>query len=245
MDSKEKFTIKSEIYDIYRPNYSEQFIGFIIENHSLDRLDRVADVGAGTGILTNQLLRIGSEIFAVEPNCEMRQIAENKFFNDKNIYVVNGSAEKTSLENNSIDLVVVAQAFHWFDVDGFKNEFHRISRNNKAILVWNVKNESQPYLIELENVNRKYCESFKGFSGGADKGKIACFFDHKYNEKVFVNNIKVNKDGFLNGVLTGSYTPNKNDEFYSEYVEKVEGIFHKYCVDDKLTIENDTIAFYN
>ena len=55
----------------------------------------------------------------------------------------------------------------------------------------------------------------------------------------------MNKDGFLNGVLTGSYTPNENDEFYSDYVEKVEGIFHKYCVNNELTIKNDTIAFYN
>lgn len=245
MDSKEKFTFKSRIYDTYRPKYSEQFIDSIIDDYPISHFDKIADIGAGTGILTQQLLRIGCEIFAIEPNKEMRKIAENKFLNEKKCHVINGSAEKTTLNDNSIDLIIVAQAFHWFEIQSFKKEFLRISKRNKAILVWNTKKTSQPYIAELEEVNQKYCKDFKGFSGGIKVDEISSFFDNHYIKKVFENNLRMKRQNFINGILTGSYTPNKEDKGYDEYVQKVEDIFEKYCKDNELIIENDTIAYSN
>jgi len=245
MDSKELFTSKSKIYDAYRPKYSEQFIDSIIENYPLSHLAKIADIGAGTGILTQQLLRIGCEIFAIEPNKEMREIAENKFLNEKKCHVINGSAEKTTLNDNSMDLIIVAQAFHWFEIESFRKEFQRISKRNKAILVWNTKKTSQPYLAELEEVNQKYCKEFKGFSGGIEIDQISSFFDNHYIRKEFENNLRMKKHNFVNGILTGSYTPDKEDKDYEAYVQKIEEIFEKYCINGELIIENDTIAYSN
>lgn len=245
MDSKEKFTLKSDIYDKYRPKYSERFIDNLKENYSISSSTKIADIGAGTGILTQQLLKLECEIFAIEPNDEMRKVAEKKLKDEKKCQIINGSAESTKLEDNSIDLIVVAQAFHWFDNHNFRNEFQRISKSKKAVLVWNTKRNKQPYLVELEKVNKKYCKDFKGFSGGIDLERISDFFDNKYEKKIYENNLKMNKENFINGILTGSYTPNKKDKYYNEYIHEIEIIFNKYCEKNELVILNDTIAYFN
>ncbi len=245
MNSKEKFTSKSDIYDKYRPKYSEKFIDSIIDNYPISNFTRIADMGAGTGILTQQLLRLACEIYAIEPNNEMRKVAEGKLGKERKCHIVNGSAECTTLDDKSIDIVVAAQAFHWFDKNNFKEEFQRISKNQKAILVWNTKKKAQSYLIELEKVNIKYCKDFKGFSGGIAIEQIADFFDNKYEKSVFENNLKLDKDNFINGILTGSYTPNKNDKYYYEYIHEIEEIYDRHCQKNELEILNDTIAYFN
>ena len=77
------------------------------------KITKIADIGAGTGKLTEQLLELGFNGFAVEPNNEMRMegIRQNEYGNK--ILWSKGSGEKTELEDNSVDWVFMASSFHW------------------------------------------------------------------------------------------------------------------------------------
>lgn len=82
----------------------------------------VADIGSGTGILSRQLLVRGLHVIGVEPNNDMRNVAEQSLNIHSRFISINATAENTTLKENSVDLVTVAQAFHWFDKKAFKIE---------------------------------------------------------------------------------------------------------------------------
>jgi 16S rRNA A1518/A1519 N6-dimethyltransferase RsmA/KsgA/DIM1 with predicted DNA glycosylase/AP lyase activity len=71
-----KFSGKANDYAKYRPNYPEEFIEYLAADCGLYPGIDVADIGSGTGILTRQLLARAARVFAVEPNIEMRTMAE-------------------------------------------------------------------------------------------------------------------------------------------------------------------------
>src|SRR5690606_2382734 len=101
----------------------------------------VADIAAGTGIFTEQLARWGTQLFVVEPNASMRRFARTRLGAFENCVFVDGTAESTGLPDRSVDLVISAQAFHWFDLDKTKMEFQRIGRENLLVaVVWNLRN---------------------------------------------------------------------------------------------------------
>jgi ubiquinone/menaquinone biosynthesis C-methylase UbiE len=245
MDPKEKFSLKSESYDKYRPEYSPRVIDYIKKHYSVNSKTRVADIGAGTGILTKQLLGLDCQIYGVEPNSEMRSIAQRKLKDEKNCQILNGSAENTLLKEKSIDLVVVGQAFHWFKVKEFKKELQRISKTGKVILLWNIKLPTQPYLLALEKINRTYCKDFLGFSGGIKEEEIGAFFDGVYKKVEFENNLSMDKNSFVQGIFTASYAPHKNDVHYEDYLSKIEGLFDQYSERGTLNILNNSVSFLN
>ena len=115
MDNTNKFNQKANAYTIGRPTYSNAFIDMLYSKQGFNSQSIIADIGSGTGILSKQLLDKGSIVYAVEPNNDMRINAENQLKSFKNFYSVSGTAEHTTLENNSVDFITVAQAFHWFD----------------------------------------------------------------------------------------------------------------------------------
>src|SRR5690606_36647496 len=90
----------------------------------LDAPIRAADVGAGTGISARALAQRGVEVVAVEPNAAMRAAAAPH----PRVTWREGTADDTGLPDGAVDLVLVAQAFHWFDPPGALREFHRILR---------------------------------------------------------------------------------------------------------------------
>src|SRR5215469_10954297 len=75
----------------------------------------VADVGAGTGMLSDVFLENGNRVVAVEPNVEMREMCIGLHEGASWFEVVNGTAEATGLADSSVEMVAVGRAFHWFD----------------------------------------------------------------------------------------------------------------------------------
>src|SRR5262249_25402422 len=82
----------------------------------------IADVGSGTGICAKIFLKNGNEVICVEPNREMREAAEASLVGYRGFRSVDGTAEATTLPDASVDWVVAAQAFHWFEPDGARRE---------------------------------------------------------------------------------------------------------------------------
>lgn len=134
-------------YAAGRPGYCEESVNFLIAQLGIDDNCRLLDLGAGTGKLTEQLVGTGATITAVEPSASMR--AE---FHDilPLVSIFDGTGEAIPLEDNSCDVVVVAQAFHWFDPERALAEIARVlTKTGRLGLVWNERDESVAWVHDL------------------------------------------------------------------------------------------------
>ena len=114
-DSKLRFSNRVENYVRYRPAYLPQIVTDLERNSLLRKNFIIADIGSGTRISTKLFLSEGYKCLGVEPNKEMRDAAETFLKEFDKFQSVNGSAEATGLNPNSVDLITAGQAFHWFD----------------------------------------------------------------------------------------------------------------------------------
>ncbi len=221
----------SKVYGV-EPN-AFNFIDYLFTDVGISKNSIIADIGSGTGILTGQLLEKGSKVYGVEPNADMRVIAETNLKDLPRFTSVNGCAENTTIDDNSVDYITVAQAFHWFDRERFKKECQRILKaEGKVILVWNVRDNKNELVMENYKVNRKYCPSFNGFSDGMygknNEDDFSDFFNGKYETKVFLNNLIFDMDGFIGRNLSssyfsdGMYGKNNEDDFSDFFNGKYE-----------------------
>jgi len=115
-NSKERFTNRVDDYVKYRPSYPPMVVDFVHE-HGVSKSAEIADIGAGTGISTKLFLDAGHSVCAVEPNEAMRTACDRWLGRTAGYSSIAGNAEDTLLPDARVDLVVAAQAFHWFDID--------------------------------------------------------------------------------------------------------------------------------
>ena len=117
------FEHKTKEYAVGRPAYPKEVLK-IIRDLGIKHDSLIADIGAGTGLLTNMLGELDCHVVAIEPNSDMLQKCRDYCSNRKNIDFVDAPAENTTLKNNSVDIITIAQAFHWFDQSLCKPELN-------------------------------------------------------------------------------------------------------------------------
>lgn len=127
---KDNFSKQSAAYQKYRPSYPKEmftFLSSLATNHNL-----AWDCGTGNGQSAVSLANYFKKVYATDPSAE--QIS-NAALNPKITYKVE-KAESSSLINNSVDLITVAQALHWFDFEKFYSEVKRVLKPEGIIAVW-------------------------------------------------------------------------------------------------------------
>ncbi len=129
-----------------RPDYPVGALTWLVGDAPRD----VLDLGAGTGKLTAQLVAAGHNVTAVDPAGEMlAQLQRSLPLLPAHV----GTAEAIPLPDASVDTVVVAQAFHWFDPDKALPEITRVLRPTGRIgLVWNIRDDRDPWVTELNTI---------------------------------------------------------------------------------------------
>ncbi len=246
MDNKERFTNKVSNYAKYRPTYPAAFIGYLLNEVGLSG-SVVADVGAGTGILTRLLAPQVKRIYAVEPNFNMRSACEEYCGGYESFEAVCGSAEETGLPGASADYITVAQAFHWFDRQKAKAEFQRVLvKNGRAVLVWNHRAAENEFIRESDGLFRRMCPGFNGFSGGSGTvpEEYSDFFrDGKCEYRVFDNDRLLTLEEYTGSSLSSSYAPLESDRNYGEFVDGLKALFEKYSTGGRLIIPNKTHSY--
>ena len=161
-DPTQRFSSRVENYIKYRPDYPNAIIATLQEECQLSSTSLVADIGSGTGLLTELFLQNGNTVFAVEPNREMRDAGKRILQNYDGLHNVPGKAEDTTLADHSIDLIAAGQAFHWFDVEKTRAEFLRILKpGGYAMLIWNDRDtKATPFLIAYEQLLQQYATNY-------------------------------------------------------------------------------------
>jgi len=142
-----RFGERASAYAAARPSYPAKVIDAVLDGMGDPRGLVGADVGAGTGVFSRLLARRGVRVIAVEPNAPMRDEGRRAPDNaGLRIEWREGAGEATGLDEHSVDLVTVAQAFHWMRTEDALREFHRIMRpGGRLTHVWNVLDRTDPF----------------------------------------------------------------------------------------------------
>lgn len=246
MDNTGLFSGLSQVYEAGRPSYAEGFLEDLFGLYGLHMDSDIADIGAGTGKFSKQLLEKGVFVYCVEPNADMRKEAEHRLSEFPNCAILEGTAEATGLPAQSVDAIMVAQAFHWFDGEAFRKECKRILKPaGQVFLLWNMRSDKAPITKEIHNLYTRYCSKYKGFNGGiaVQDERIWDFFQGKHQHIAYANPQLLTKEVFHNRCLSSSYALRPEDKDYAEFCAAIDALFDTYARNGLLDMPTETHVY--
>ncbi len=210
-DPKARFTDRVQDYVKHRPSYPASLLDILEEEAGALAGSRVADLGSGTGIMTRLLLERGAHVWAIDPNDAMRPAAEHDLSRNPRFHSLAASAEATTLLKESVDLVIAAQAFHWFDPAATRTECARILRSGgKAALIWNSRDETDaPFSLAYEAFLHQWADTgYKVASRTWDtEDRFGGFFSGVPTQHTAENIQKVDLQGLMGRLFSTAYMP--------------------------------------
>ncbi len=231
-DSTERFSGRVADYLKYRPGYPEGLLAFLRSECGLVPGSVVADVGSGTGKLSELFLSCGNTVFGIEPNVEMRLAAERLFSGKGGFHSVAGRAEATTLPDASVDMIAVGQAFHWFDREKAGLEFRRILRpDGFAVIIWNARELSgSPWADAYEGFLREYSIDYRVAAHHNDlpEEDFGRFFAGPYGVRSFPNPNSADFDALLGRYLSVSYALTRDHPRFKEAKKMLRTLFQAY-----------------
>lgn len=241
-----RFSNRVENYVKYRPHYPKDMIDFLKNECGLNRKTKIADIGSGTGISSELFLENGNEVFAVEPNNEMRNAAEKIFSALKNFISIDGTAEETTLQSNSIDMIISGQAFHWFDRRKCKTEFKRIlKKNGFVVLMWNEKTHSNNFMNSYYDLLKTYGTDYEKVNHElVTDGTIEEFYlPDEVKIKIFNYQHSLDYEGLEGRLLSSSYIPLEGEN-YNAMIGDLKKFFSENNTNGKVNMEYETHVYY-
>ncbi len=218
MANEYNFNGKAQFYNS-RPKYPQECIDYLINTFGLCSNSVIADIGAGTGILTKPFLELGCSAYAVEPNEDMFLELNKQLSRYTKVEFLKTSAEKTDIPSLSCDAVVVGTAFHWFDKDNFYAECRRILKNNKYVAILRIanNNEADKQIDKIKHYSEQDLNEVKQFFGDGFLEHMRFEYSQSFDEEKYINNL-----------LSSATAPLPNDTNFDAYVNKCRNVFNKY-----------------
>lgn len=247
-DSVGRFSNRVDNYMKYRPRYPEGVIATLREECALTPGSAVADVGSGTGFLTELFLRNGNTVWAVEPNAEMRSAAEGWLGEAVGFHSLAGAAEATTLPDRSIDIIAAGQAFHWFDRSRTRLEFGRILKPGGWVaLIWNEREtESTPFLRAYEQLLQRFATDYAQVDHRLiDDAILHEFFaPGSFQLRTFPNRQEFDYVGVQGRLLSSSYAPEKGQPGHEPMLVELRRIYDAHSVNDRVSFDYLTRLYY-
>jgi SAM-dependent methyltransferase len=244
---EQRFSDRVENYVRHRPSYPGQILALLQREAGLRANSVIADVGSGTGISAKLLLRAGCKVFGVEPNREMRQAAERLLAGEPSFHSINGTAEATTLEDHSVDLVVAAQAFHWFKRPEARAEFSRILRSDgRVALIWNERQlDGTPFLRAYEQLLLTFATDYAQVRheniGNQEFGEF--FMDGAFTAHSMPNEQSFDYEGLKGRLLSSSYAPAEGRPDHEPMIEELARIFEQHQSGGLVCFKYDTRVY--
>lgn len=244
-DPRERFSSRVADYVKYRPGYPREVIDVLRDTIGLEPSAVVGDIGSGTGLSARLFLENGNTVFAVEPNEEMRRAAEDSIGGSARLVSVDGSAEATGLDEQSVDVVVAAQAFHWFDREAVRREWMRILRPaGWVVLIWNERRtDTTPFLRAYEDLLLRYSIDYESVRHeNVTQEVIRDFIPRGYARHALYNEQQFDYDGLKGRLMSSSYVPPPGHPGHEPMLAALRRVFDEHSSHGRAVIEYDTVV---
>jgi ubiquinone/menaquinone biosynthesis C-methylase UbiE len=249
-DTYSQYSRTVEYYRRYRPRYPQTLIEWLKAECALSPAQVIADIGSGTGQMTELLLKHGNPVYAIEPNVDMRRVAEQELHAYPRLTSLGATAEATTLPDHSVHLITVGNAFHWFNHQRTREEFLRILvPHGWVVLAWNLeRNNGSPFAIAFEQFWQKYIDPtarFQRFSERKRPDYLTQFFGAENIKETSLDNYQVCDFDALKGVtLSTLKAPQPEESRYPVMLAELEALFNQYQENGAVTLEYDTAIAY-
>ncbi len=243
----DRFSSRAENYAKYRPTYPPEIVDILISKCNLTTESVIADVGSGTGFLSEIFLRNGNRVIGVEPNAPMRELAERNLAEYPKFQSVAASAEATTLAPRSVDIITAAQAFHWFDRERSKQEFIRILKpGGWVVLTWNERKlDSTSFLNDYEQLLLEFGTDYQEVRHENTSKVIADFFaPNEFHLETLENFQHFDLEALKGRVCSSSYTPEPGDPRFDPMMKKLEKLFERHNQRGIVSFEYATTVYY-
>jgi ubiquinone/menaquinone biosynthesis C-methylase UbiE len=248
LETAERFTGRVDRYRQHRPRYPEAIVSLLQEKCGLTNRSTVADIAAGTGLLSEIFLAHDYEVVAVEPNDEMRAACGVLTEHFSRFRCLSGSAEATGLPASSSDLITVGQALHWFDLERARAEFVRILRpGGWCAVVYNERRMGgdafhagyetllQDFGIDYAKVQRQHLTAER---------MQAFFAPATMRRAVFPNAQQFTLEALEGRIVSSSYMPTPEHPRYAAMQAAIRGFFQQHQKDNQVTLAYDCAVSY-
>ena len=246
-DATTRFTDRVDDYVRFRPTYPESLLEWLRTAHGVVPSWVVADVGAGTGISARLFLDGGHPVVAIEPNAAMRAAAVAQLGARAGFRAVDGTAEATGLPDASVELVSVAQAFHWFDGEAARREWRRILRpGGLAAIYWNSRRVAgTPFLAGYEALLHRFGTDYAAVAERyADEPTMRRWFGAGFlGTARFDHRQRLDLEGLRGRLLSSSYAPRAGDPRHAPMLEALRDLFVATASDGAVDFDYDTRVY--
>jgi SAM-dependent methyltransferase len=242
-----RFSDRVQNYVRYRPGYPREVLPVLEQDCGLKPGHVVADIASGTGIWTRTLLEHGNHVFGVEPNAEMRQAGERLLASFPKFSSVAGTAEATTLADQSVDFVTAAQAAHWFHRERARHEFVRILKpEGWLVLLWNERlTDSTAFLREYEQLLLTYGTDYEEVRHERTTDAVNEFFDPApFQERAFAMRQEFDYAGIEGRLLSSSYAPGPDHARNRPMLAELRRIFDRHAAGGRVAFDYNTRIYF-
>ena len=236
------FDNKVADYQASRPDYSPALFETLAREVAPSR---VADVGAGTGLLTQGLLAREWQVLAVEPNSAMRAACDARLGALAGYRSAEGRAEAIPAAAASLDLITAAQAFHWFEPEAARAEALRVlSPAGQVALIWNDRQREQLLhrALDEEVFARHGGEGRLRLLAHEDRSQVGRFFAGAApREWQWLHMHALDEAGLISLVFSRSYMPMPDSEQGQVVTATVREIFARFAQDGRVAVPYKTV----
>lgn len=222
----ESFSHVAEAYERGRPGYPEDALRWLAGDAPAD----VLDLGAGTGKLTRGLVALGHRVTAVEPLDEMLERLRRSL---PEVPALSGRAEQIPLADAAVDVVVVGQAFHWFEARKALPEIARILRpGGRLALIWNTRDDREPWVAQLSAVIGS--ETVEGVDGDDAVAESGLFDPAEHTTFTFRQ--LLDRARLHDLVLSRSYCATRTPTEREQVLREVDRVYDEFAGPDGLVL---------
>lgn len=246
-DSFRRFESRAGAYARHRATYPAALIDHLAAAQGWRAGATVADIGSGTGIFTRLVLERGPRVLAIEPGAAMRAQAEAQLAAWPGFVSVDATADATTLPDASVDAIVCAQAFHWFNRESTRAEWRRILKpGGSAALVWNNLDDTDAMTrayLELVFATAPTARAIVASSTGGARENV--LFDARRGRIVeFPQEQPLDLAGLVGRTESASYAPKPGHPAHGVLLDGLRAIFRAHARDGVVRLVYRTVAVH-
>jgi len=247
IDPARRFSDRVADYVKYRPRYPQTVVDTVREVCGLTSESAIADIGSGTGFLSELFLDAGHTVVGVEPNREMREAGDRLLARYPAFRSLDACAEETTLPEASVDLAMAGQSFHWFEPVSARREWVRILKPGGWVaLVWNERDLRAPLAAACDALLRQYAvtDGPVNFGGVGDEGVARFFAPADVTLRTFPHAQRFDRDGLVGRLLSISHAPLAGHPLHRPFVDGIGALFAAHAVDGRVAFDYVTRLYF-